>query len=468
MQVRSPGATTRHPSRRRCRRNRRSSVRQDPLEHVARALAWGFMAAAQWDEPSLIAAGRSTLGRRHRWLAPVARQVLASYRSAPIDRPSELAGFIRRLPAVTRAVERAHRRGSPVRVRQIVTVPGRMGARRWPVPTVDDLPALAKLLQVPIEQLPWIADVKGLQRRAPAGPLHLYRYTWIRRPNAVPRLLESPTPLLRETLRRLLREILVWVPVHPAAHGFVRGRSVLTHANAHIGQEILVCFDLRTFFTSITAARVNGLFRAMGYPEAVARTLAALTTHRTPGWILARMPPGGDSSARHQLRNHLRGPHLPQGSPTSPGLANLAAFVLDRRLAGYAAVLGLSYTRYADDLAFSGPAGMSTPTLPRAVRAISGDEGFALNSGKTRIRPSTRRQLVTGVVVNSRPGVPREQREILRAVLHDAAVNGAEAANRTGHAAFREHLNGRVGWVEAVNPLQGSRLRRQFDAIIWT
>lgn len=442
-------------------------MRRDPLDHVARALAWGFLAAPEWDEPSLIDAGRVTVGKRHRWLRPVVRQVLASFRSAPVDRPSELAVFIRGRTVFEDAVRRAHRRGSPVRVRQIVTVPGRMGVRPWPVPTVDDLPALAKLLQVPMEQLPWMADLKGLQRRTPAGPYHLYRYTWISRPNAVPRLLESPTPLLRETLRRLIEEILRWVRVHPAAHGFVRGRSVLTHANAHVGQQVLVCLDLRTFFAAINAARVNGIFGAMGYPEAVAGTLTGLTTHRTPGWVLARMPPGGDSSSRHLLRAQLRVPHLPQGAPTSPGLANLAAFVLDRRLAGYATALGLNYTRYADDLTFSGSAAMSTPTLPRAVRAIAAEEGFALNAAKTRVRLATQRQLVTGVVVNSRPGVPREQREHLRAVLHDAGTYGVEVANRAQHSDFRAHLDGCVGWVEAVNSLQGSRLRRQFDAITW-
>jgi len=428
----------------------------------------GFLAAAAWDEPSLIDAGRLTVGERRRWLGPVVRRVLASYRSAPIDRPCELAAFVGRISTLVDAVERAHRRGSPVQVRQITTVPGRMGALPWPVPTVDDLPGLAKLLEVPMEQLPWIADVKGLQRRTPAGPYHLHRYAWISRPDAVPRLLESPTPLLRETLRRLLEEILRWVPVHPAAHGFVRGRSVLTHASAHVDKEILVSLDLRTFFAAITAPRVDGILGSMGYPEAVVRTLTGLTTHRTPGWVLARMPPGGGSSDRHLLRSHLRMPHLPQGAPTSPGLANLAAFVLDRRLAGYATAVGMTYTRYADDLAFSGSAALSTPRLVQAVQAIALDEGFALNPRKTRSRPAATRQLVTGVVVNTRPGVPREQRDRLRAVLHDAAAHGVEVANRAQHPDFRAHLDGRVGWVEAVNPLQGSRLRRQFDAISWT
>jgi len=128
----------------------------------------------------------------------------------------------------------------------------------------------------------------------------------------------------------------------------------------------------------------------------------------------------------------------------------------------------VTYTRYADDLAFTGSAELSTPQLVRAVHAIAHDEGFALNHGKSRSRPAATRQLVNGVVVNSRPGVSREQRDHLRAVLHDAATHGVEVANRTQHPDFRAHLDGRIGWVEAVNPLQGGRLRRQFDAISWT
>ena len=269
-------------------------------------------------------------------------------------------------------------------------------------------------------------------------------------------------------MRRLLEKILLWVPVHPAAHGFVRSRSVRTHSAEHVGADVLVCLDLRSFFTAVTMARVDGVFRAMAYPEAVARTLAGLTTHRTPTWVLARMPSGGGSADRHRLHARLRTPHLPQGAPTSPGLANLAAFVLDRRLTGLATTLGAHYTRYADDLAFSGSALLSPSRLVRVVTAIATGEGFTVNTAKTRVRRSTQRQQLTGVVVNARPGIAREERDRLRAVLHDVRLHGVESANRAGHLAFRAHLDGRVGWVESVNPAQGGRLRRQFDAIDWS
>ena len=116
---------------------------------------------------------------------------------------------------------------------------------------------------------------------------------------------------------------LVRVPTHAAAHGFVRGRSALTHAAAHLGRDVVISLDLHTFFTGSTAARAYGLFRGLGYPEPVAHTLAALVTNQVPVTVLSRIPTGGDAGDRHLLRSRLRVPHLPQGAPTSPALANL-------------------------------------------------------------------------------------------------------------------------------------------------
>lgn len=441
-------------------------MRADPAAAVAQALAWGFLAAPAWTRRGLRAAGRRTVGRR-RLLAPALRHVLATYRTAPVHRPSELARSLLADEAFVEAVHRASARGAPVRVRRVAVLGGAMGVRRWPVPPLDDLPALARLLEVPVEQLPWLADVQGRQRRAPEGPLHLYRYRWVARPGAVPRLLESPTPLLRAVLRRLLDRVLAPVPVHPAAHGFVPGRSALTHARQHAGADVVVCLDLRHFFAAVTAARAAGVFAMLGYPEAVVAALTGLVTHRTPVAVLGRMPAGGDSSSRQLLRARLRTPHLPQGVPTSPALANLVCHVLDARLAGWAAAAGARYSRYADDLAFSGADGLATPRLVRAVTTIVAKEGFTVHRTKTRVQRSSGRQLVTGLVVNQALGVPRPVEDRLRAVLHDAVRHGPEIANRSGHPDFRTHLEGRVGWVEQVNPVRGRRLRRQLDGVVW-
>ncbi|WP_375425714.1 reverse transcriptase family protein [uncultured Friedmanniella sp.] len=441
---------------------------QDPVRAVARALGWAFLAAPDWTSAGLVEAARETLGRDYPWTSSVVRAVLTAYPRAPRDQPDALAELVAARPALQDGLGTARAAGAPVRVHRIPTVPGTMAAHRpWPVPPVPDLPALASLLEVPSEQLPWLADVQGRQRRVRDGPLHLYRYHWVSRPGAVPRLLEAPTPLLRAVLRRLLADVLVWVPLHRCAYGFVRGRNALDHARLHVGAEVVVCLDLRHFFAAVTADRVAGLFRRMGYPDGVVPTLTGLVSHRTPVRVLSGMPAGGDVSARALLRSRLRAPHLPQGAPTSPGLANLACFTLDRRLAGYAAAAGATYSRYADDLTFSGPGSLRPDRLVSAVAAIVGEEAFTLNPAKTRVRRSVERQLVTGIVVNRQLGVPREDEDRLRAVLHDARRSGPEAANREHRQDFRAHLEGRVGWVEAVNPVRGARLRRQLEALRW-
>ncbi|WP_157720307.1 reverse transcriptase family protein [Friedmanniella luteola] len=441
--------------------------RRDPTAHVARALAWSFLAAPDWTEAALRRSAWVTLGRRHRWVSALAGSAVATYRTAPLGRPHELAGLLAGSAVLTTALHRAARRGTPVRVRVLPTTPAAMGRRRWPVPEVDDGPALARLLQVPDEQLSWLADVQGRQRRTPAGPHHLYRYRWVARPGTVPRLLEAPTPLLRHVLRRLLDEVLVWVPAHPAAHGFVRGRSVLSHARRHVGADLVLGLDLRHFFAAVTAARVAGLWTLLGYPEGVVTLLTGLTTHRTPVHVLTAMPPGGDVSGRHLLRARLRAAHLPQGAASSPALANLACFTLDHRLSGYAAALGATYSRYADDLTFSGPRDLPAARLVRSVTTVVAEEGFAVNPTKTRVQRSSARQQVTGLVVNAGLGIPREDEDRLRAVLHDAVRRGPQAANRDGVPDFRAHLEGRVGWVTSVNPVRGARLRRQLEAVVW-
>lgn len=136
--------------------------------------------------------------------------------------------------------------------------------------------------------------------------------------------------------------------------------------------------------------------------------------------------------AHHRLGRRLATPHLPQGAPTSPALANLAAFRLDRRLTGLAASHEVSYTRYADDLTFSGPARLvrAANTPRRAVPEIAREEGFAVNDHKSMLATRAGRQRVCGVVVNERLNVPRYEYDILEAILHNSRVHGPASQNR--------------------------------------
>jgi retron-type reverse transcriptase len=158
----------------------------------------------------------------------------------------------------------------------------------------------------------------------------------------------------------------------------------------------------------------------------------------------------------------LATPHLPQGAPTSPVLANLVAFVLDRRLTALAAAIGARYSRYADDLTFSGRHRLwrDTPRLTHLVTTIASEEGFRLNGAKTTRRARGERQLVTGLVVNTTPNVRRTDYDTLKAIVHNARRTG-------GDPSVRAHLRGRIAWVEHVHPAHGAKLSAAFAGIDW-
>ena len=274
------------------------------------------------------------------------------------------------------------------------------------------------------------------------------------------RLLEIPKPRLKRSQRWILDEILALLPVHDAAHGFVPGRSILTNAALHTGREVVVRFDLKDFFPSVPASRVRGVFAKLGYPQSVSRLLMGLCTTTTT----ARMDMLGLKSIDLCER-----PHLPQGAPTSPALANLCAYRLDCRLAGLAKRFGANYTRYADDLTFSGGLELRRTQLRLrkwVIRVVT-EEGFTLNAAKTRVKSQSDRQTVTGLVVNVKPNVRRRDFDLLKATLTNCVRHGPASQNRDKLPHFRAHLQGRVAFVASIHAVHGAKLRAIFDLIVW-
>ena len=359
-------------------------------------------------------------------------------------------------------------------VRQLFFVPSVMGsppAAAGPVvlPQLPTEAALAAWLGITPGRLRWYADITGRNRKHPEGPLRTYRHRWIPKPHGRSRLLEIPKTGLKLLQRKILSELLNHIPAHPSAHGFRPGRSIVTNAAPHCGKQIVLRFDLRDFFPSIPAARVYRIFRTFGYPETVARLLTGLCTTRLPGDVWNARPNPAYDGSDHSEWQRLANRHLPQGAPTSPALANLAAFRLDRRLTKLAACVGADYTRYADDLTFSGSDDLARKAKRFAVRVavIAAEEGFTLNYRKTRMMRRGERQHVAGVVVNVRPNLPRKEFDLLKAILTNCVRKGAESENREKCPDFRAHLAGRVSHFAAVNPVRGRKLWAIFDRIVW-
>jgi RNA-directed DNA polymerase len=243
-----------------------------------------------------------------------------------------------------------------------------------------DLPELSRRLGVTVEELQSVRP-----------QYHVYR---IAKRSGGRREIAAPDDNLKALQRRILRRVLARLRVHPAVRGFQRGHSIVTNAREHCGRAVVVRLDIRDFFPSTAAKRVQAYFRAIGWDRNAARVLAELTTYRDA---------------------------LPQGAPTSPRLANLVNYALDSSLDTLARKHGGTYTRYADDLIFSFAEDNrgNVHSVVRSTAFLVREYGYQLHMGrKLRIRRQHQRQEVTGLVVNARVNLPRRTRRLLRAVEH--------------------------------------------------
>jgi hypothetical protein len=405
------------------------------------------------------------LGHKWRWLGPLARRYLKQFAAQTRPRRRDVVAFLVNDEGFERARWTYRDRlrvvdwlGEPQQMQPVVA------AKDWGVPKIETVGALADLLGVEASELEWFADLKGLTGRGKVGGrLCHYSYRVLAKTSGSVRLIEAPKGRLKQMQRRILAGILEQVPMHDAVHGFVKGRSIQTFAAPHVGRRVVLRMDLRDFFPSFRVARVAAFFRTAGYPERVAERLAGVCTNAAPSSVWA----GCDVD--WETRQLYRRPHLPQGAPTSPALANAMAYRLDCRLSGLARAAGAAYTRYADDLAFSGDKEFARGVERFAVHAmaVAMDEGFAVNPRKTRVERQGVRQRLAGLVVNSHINVARDEFDRLKALLTNCVRHGPADQNREGHPSFQEHLRGRVGFVESVNPARGAKLRAIFERIVW-
>ncbi len=435
-----------------------------------RQLAAGLataMLAGEWHFEALERGILATLGKRRSsaWMRELAVDVLEAYRDPPRDRPGELARFLPTQPSWEKG--RRSRGYRSLRIVHWHPVPTAIIRRPWPVADLPDLGALAALLDLDSGELAWFADTRSWARHADS-PLRHYRWWTVPKRDGV-RLLAAPKPRLKEIQRRLLRHVLAPIPLHAAAHGSVPGRSVRTAVAPHTGATVVIRADLEGFFASISAPRIWGLLRTAGLPEPVAVAITGLSTTVVPLSVWRAVPVARDVYAHERMGERLRAPHLPQGAPTSPALANALAYRLDRRLAGLAERFDARYTRYVDDLTFSGGPGLRAGRggFLDAVGKIAESEGFRLAERKSVVLGDAGRQQVLGAVVNHHPTISRPERDNLRALLHNCVVHGGRSQAR-GQADFRSALAGRIGAVQALDPALGARLRARFDEIDWS
>ena len=318
---------------------------------------------------------------------------------------------------------------------------------------------LAAFLRIPLKQLSYWA-FRVDKRQA-------YRTFLIPRRNGKERRIEAPTRTLKY-LQRLIHESMsrLYGP-HPAVHGFRSEHSIVTNAKSHLGRKYVLNIDIQDFFPSITRKRIYGRLIAEPYSlnSTVAHVISMLSTN-----VFTQ---------------------LPQGSPSSPVLANMVAAELDSEMAYLCSSLYCRYTRYADDITISTSRNEMHPHIARypnsrgTGQVAIGDRltgliekhGFKLNYEKNRLQSYWTRQMCTGLVVNGdRVSLPRPYMRRLRSLVHHWQKNGWQDAANVLHikenrplfdsrAKLQNHVIGRIGYVKMIRG-QSDPIAQRLEQIV--
>lgn len=431
------------------------------------ALARALLAGDQNFDGAFARAG-AAMGRDWRWLRPLVRRYLKQFSGATRPRLRDVLQFLKQDEGFRYAQEK-----HALLVKTWLTASQRMqpapAAVDWAVPAIESIGALQEWLGLDLGELEWFADLKGVASRQAEARLQHYNYKILQKRTGGIRLIEVPKARLKELQQRILRGILNKIPVHPAAHGFRKGRSIKTFAAPHAGRDVVLRMDVRDFFPSFSGARIQTFFRVAGYPEQVADLLGGICTNSVPHGVWQGYGFEADAGELREWKDLFGRPHLPQGAPTSPALASLCAYRLDCRLDGLAKSAHARYTRYADDLAFSGDEkfAKNVERFSAHVGAVLLEEGFSAHYRKTRMMRQGVRQYLVGLSINRKPNLARRDFDRLKAVLTNCVRYGPAGQNREGHPFFRMHLEGRVSFVQMVNPQKAARLRVLLEKIEW-
>lgn len=323
------------------------------------------------------------------------------------------------------------------------------------LPVIHTAEELARAMGVEVKALRFLAFNRRVSR------VSHYRRFLIPKKTGGHRLISAPMARLKKAQAWVLAQILGKVRVHAAAHGFLTGRSIVSNARPHVGADVVINLDLKDFFPTVSFRRVKGAFVRLGYSEAVSAALSLVCTEPDVDEVAL------DGATYYVARGER---HLPQGSPASPAVTNVLCRRLDRRLQGLADALGFAYTRYADDLTFSArgdaASSKSVGKLLRGVNDIVAHEGFTVHPEKTRVMRKGRRQEVTGVVVNEKLGVERDELRRFRAALYQIEKDGPAGKRWGSGADLLASVHGFACFVAMVDPAKGQPLLARVRALL--
>ena len=278
--------------------------------------------------------------------------------------------------------------------------------------------------------------------------------------------------------RWIVQHILAHIPVHRASYAFSPGASIVRCAAQHCGARWLIKLDITGFFGSISEIQVYRVFLEAGYAPLVAFELARLCTHAPSGSKRYTVKAWTAFSPADTIDDYWqrRIGYLPQGSPTSPMLSNLVMLETDKLLSAMATQVGLTYTRYSDDITFSidGPFDRSRAiAVVRKTSAILRRVGLKVNERKTRIVPPGGRKVVLGLLVDgSNPRLARGFRDRLRQHIYYLEKLGPEAHCKARGfdtiSGLHRHVRGLIDFAQSVDPVFAAKMRSRFNLVTWS
>ena len=256
-----------------------------------------------------------------------------------------------------------------------------------------------------------------------------YRKVKLPKKNGGFRTLSVPDEVLKSIQRQIAEVLLIHSPTSRYAKAYRFGSSTLCNAKHHVGKQVVLKLDILHFFDSIRYSTVKDkVFPEEIYAEPVRILLTMLCYHKDA---------------------------LPQGAPSSPAITNIILYEFDEQIGQWCRERGIAYTRYCDDMTFSGD--FDPAEVIRFVRLELKKMGFLLNEQKTQIQRPGQQQTVTGIVVNEKLSIPADYRRKLRQELYYCRKFGIqEHLQRIDleipENTYRIQLLGKVNYVLQVHP----------------
>ncbi|MDM1067357.1 reverse transcriptase family protein [Myroides odoratimimus] len=293
-----------------------------------------------------------------------------------------------------------------------------------------------------------------------------YSYYLIRKKKGGYRRIIAPHKNIKFLQDWIKLNILDKKVVHHASNGFIKNKSILDNAKVHLDSDTILNIDLKNFFESINERRVFGIFKYLGYHPNLALEFAKICTVDIPDekfYSLNQI----EQENFEDLFN-LNEPFLVQGAPTSPALSNITCINLDNRFQKLANKNNVKYSRYADDITFSG-AEDNLPSISLLKKIII-EENFEINWKKVGKYKKGQKQLVTGLLINGSVRIPKRfKKDIFRHLYFCQKFGPINHFNKISpNKSFRkEWLMGKILYVNAVEPDVAKEMFDQFKKVNW-